>query len=82
MDVNPGDRANPCRGELEPVSAEPDPKKGYIIISKCKRCGEIRRCKSAHEADVQPDDIRLIIDLTARLVDTSDGGRTGKRKWG
>ncbi|MBE6585177.1 MAG: RNHCP domain-containing protein [Ruminococcaceae bacterium] len=79
VDINPGDRANPCRGELEPVSAEPDPKKGYIIISRCRKCGELRRCKAAHEADVQPDDIRLIIDLTVRPVVTSEGGKSGKR---
>jgi hypothetical protein len=28
VDVNPGDRANPCGGPLEPVSAVPDPKRG------------------------------------------------------
>ena len=51
---------------LEPISAEPDPKKGDIIISKCTKCGEIRRCRAAHEAKVQPDDLMLIIRLTAR----------------
>ena len=66
VDINPGDRANPCGGDLEPISAEPDPKKGYIIISKCTKCGEIRRCRAAHEAKVQPDDLMLIIKLTAR----------------
>ena len=64
LDINPGDRASDCGGLLEPVSALPDPKKGYIIISKCRRCGEIRRNKSAHEASVQPDDINKIIALT------------------
>ena len=66
VDINPGDRANPCGGDLEPISAEPYPKKGYIIISKCTKCGEIRRCRAAHEARVQPDDLMLIIKLTAR----------------
>ncbi len=65
VDINPGDRANPCRGLLRPIAAEPDAKKGYIIIQKCDKCGEIRRNKAAHEAKVQPDDIRLIIALTA-----------------
>ena len=66
VDINPGDRANPCGGDLEPISAEPDPKKGYVIISTCQKCGEIRRCRAAHEAKVQPDDLMLIIKLTAR----------------
>ena len=66
VDINPGDRANPCGGELEPITAIPDPKKGYIIVTRCRKCGETRRCRAAHEAKVQPDNLRLIIALTAR----------------
>ena len=65
VDVNPGDRANPCRGLLRAVAAITDPKKGYIIIHKCEKCGKLLRNRAAHDADVQPDDIRLIIKLTA-----------------
>ena len=50
---------------MKPVAALPDPKKGYIIIHECTVCGARRRNKAAHEAKVQPDDIRLIISLTA-----------------
>ena len=64
VDINPGDRASECRGLMEPISAEPDPKKGYVIIHKCTKCGEIHRNRAAHEAKVQPDDIKLIIKLT------------------
>ena len=31
---------------------------------KCKKCGAIRRNRTAHEAKIQPDDLRLIIRLT------------------
>ena len=65
MDVNPGDRANECRGILRAVGAMPDPKKGYIIIHRCEKCGKTVRNKAAHEAKVQPDDMDLIIKLTA-----------------
>ena len=65
VDINPGDRANPCRGILRPISAEPDPKKGYVIITRCDKCGGISRNKAAHEAKVQPDDLDFIIKLTA-----------------
>ena len=68
IDVNPGDRANTCLGILEPVSALPDAKKGYIIIHRCKKCGELRRNKAAYNVEIQPDDIKLIIALTARSV--------------
>ena len=64
VDINPGDRANECRGILRPIAAEPDAKKGYILIQKCDKCGEIRRNRAAHDARVQPDDMRLIIALT------------------
>lgn len=68
LDVNPGDRASDCGGLLEPVSAVPDPKKGFIIIHRCTKCGEIRRNKAAHEAKNQPDDMKLIIALTAKQI--------------
>ena len=64
LDINPGDRASDCGGLLEPVRVETDPKKGYIIVSKCLKCGETRRNKAATEASVQPDDIDKIIKLT------------------
>ena len=65
MDVNPGDRANPCKGAMEPIRTEPDPKKGYVIYHRCTKCGEIHRNRAAHEAKEQPDNLRLIIRLTA-----------------
>lgn len=65
LDINPGDRENSCGGLMEPVKVEPDPRRGYIIIHKCKKCGEIKRNKAAHEAKHQPDDINLLISLTA-----------------
>ncbi len=65
VDINPGDRQNPCGGILRPVGAQPDPKRGYIIIHRCERCGETVRNKAAHEAKIQPDDTDLIIKLTA-----------------
>ncbi len=60
VDVNPGDRSCDCGGEMEPLRAEPDPKKGYIITHRCKSCGATRRCKAAAD-----DDVKLIIKLTA-----------------
>ena len=67
VDVNPGDRANTCGGQMEPIRTEPDPKKGFVIVHRCTRCGEIHRNRAAHEAKVQPDDKRLLIRLTAGI---------------
>ena len=63
VDINPGDRANPCRGLLRPVRTEPDPKKEFVVIHRCEKCGEIRRNKAALKGDV-PDDRALLIKLT------------------
>ena len=65
VDINPGDRANPCLGILRPVQVLPDPRKGYIILHKCTGCGEIHRNKAAHEAKVQPDNLKFLIKLTS-----------------
>ena len=50
---------------MEPVRVEPDPRKGYVIVHRCLRCGAIRRNRAAHEAKVQPDNRQLLIRLTA-----------------
>ena len=69
LDVNPGDRANDCHGNLVPVKATLDSKKGFVIIYKCDKCGEIHRNRAANEAKVQPDNVNLIIKLTSAEVD-------------
>lgn len=61
VDINPGDRAEDCHGDLEPISVELSSKKGYVIIYKCKKCGTIRKNKAADD-----DDMDLIIKLTAK----------------
>ncbi len=65
LDINPGDRASECGGELEPIRVEPDARRGYVIVHRCAKCGEIHRCRAAHMAKTQPDDIKLLIKLTA-----------------
>ncbi len=59
VEINPGYREETCQGILEPIRVEPDSKKGYIIIFKCKKCGAIRRNKAAKD-----DNIDLLIKLT------------------
>ena len=60
VDKNPGDREELCHGILEPIGLEIDSKKGYVIIFKCKKCGQIRKNKAAED-----DDMDLIIKLSA-----------------
>lgn len=65
VDIMPGDRANSCRGILDPVRVELSAKKGYVIVYRCRRCGEIKRNRAANDARVQPDDLDRLIKLTA-----------------
>ena len=51
VDINPGDRSEDCKGLLEPVGMMPDSKKGYVIIFKCKKCGN--KIKSSEKVPVK-----------------------------
>lgn len=61
VDVNPGDRQEKCHGLLEPIGLEMSNRKGYVIIFKCKKCGAIRKNKSAED-----DNMELLIKLSAK----------------
>lgn len=64
VDVNPGDRANPCGGVLEPVGVEQG-KRGWVIVHRCRDCGEVRRNRAALDDPGVSDDYDLIIELSA-----------------
>ena len=61
IDIMPGDRQNTCLGLQEPIAIENNPKKGYVIVFKCKKCGAIRKNKAAED-----DNIDLIIELSSK----------------
>lgn len=63
LDINPGDRASDCGGLLVPIHAEISAKKGYVIVHKCEKCGEIHKNKAAND-----DNVSLIIKLTATEI--------------
>src|SRR5690606_12317296 len=71
VDVNPGDRANDCGGVMEPVGAELTGKKGWVIVHRCRRCGEVRRNKAAPDDPRQPDDLSVL----ARVASSGFPGR-------
>ncbi len=64
VDVNPGDRASDCGGVLEPMSVDYSGKKGWIIVSRCDRCGATRRNRAALDDPAAPDDYDLLIALS------------------
>ena len=67
VDVMPGDRANDCGGIMEPIRVETDPRKGYIILHRCRKCGAVGRNRAAYGPGFtgQTDDLKKLIALTA-----------------
>ncbi|MCA9386641.1 RNHCP domain-containing protein [Candidatus Dojkabacteria bacterium] len=54
VDINPGDRANKCKGILKPIGIKNTNRKEQIVF-KCEKCGEEVNCITA------PDDIREVV---------------------
>ena len=50
-------------GDLEPIGLEMNSKKGYVIYFKCKKCGKIRKNKTAED-----DNMDLIIKLSSNQI--------------
>lgn len=58
VDINPGDREADCGGLMEATSLEL--KNGeYILVQRCKKCGHIRKNKTAPE-----DNFEAILTLS------------------
>lgn len=58
VDINPGDRANNCKGLLEPIGIEKF-KDSYKIIYKCKKCNKLHKNIIAYD-----DNMDIIIELS------------------
>ena len=57
VDINPGDRANQCKGILKPIGIDKF-KDTYKIVYKCDKCNELHRNVMAND-----DDFDKIIDV-------------------
>jgi hypothetical protein len=71
VDILPGDRANECGGLLEPVGVVTDARKGYVIVHRCQRCGEVRRNRATLDDPACPDDFDVLIEFAGRPVPDS-----------
>lgn len=60
VDVNPGDRAEICKGMMEPVGVEVRGGE-YTLLHRCQKCGFERKNKSA-----QVDDFDAIVALSRK----------------
>ncbi len=66
VDIFPGDRANTCRGSLQPIGYELHSKKGLMIQFRCRSCGEVTRNIALTDDKYQSDNYDLILSLTPR----------------
>lgn len=64
VDIIPGDRAQACDGLMEPIRIRHHSNKGYQIIHKCLRCGEIKVNRVAQDT-IQPDDFDVLVKLNS-----------------
>ncbi len=51
VDINPGDRLNPCKGLLKPIQIEKF-KDTYKIVYKCDKCNELHKNIIAKDDDM------------------------------
>lgn len=68
VDVNPGDRANKCRGMMRPIGIYTHTRKQYVILHQCVQCGERVRAKAILQDDNAADDFNLIIELAGKPI--------------
>lgn len=62
VDVNPGDRQEPCGGLMEPVGLILEKGK-YVITQRCRLCGQVRKNHAAEN-----DSTEAFIKLSETLV--------------
>lgn len=63
LDVFPGDRAADCRGIMKPVRIEYHTKKGYQVVHKCTKCGQLSKNILQNDAVVQSDNQEIVLRL-------------------
>jgi hypothetical protein len=61
VDINPGDRAENCRGMMAPIRALHN-RKNFVLYYKCLKCGVNKRVNASAE-----DNNKLLLSLTASV---------------
>ncbi len=60
VDINPGDRAEACGGQMTPIRIE-GTAEAYRIVHRCRKCGVERAVKVSSD-----DDEKAILDCAQR----------------
>lgn len=51
VDLEPGDRANPCGGPMAPIALDQHSAKGHMIVHRWLQCGYVGRNRVADQSD-------------------------------
>lgn len=68
VDINPGDRANPCQGMMRPIGIYTHTKKTYIILHQCMKCGTRVKAKAVLADEGTVDDFNIIVELAGKPI--------------
>lgn len=68
VDINPGDRANPCKGMMRPIGIYTHTKKSYVILHECTRCRARVKSKAILADKNAVDDFDLILELSGSPI--------------
>ncbi len=63
VDISPGDRAEDCKGMMEPIRVEKEGRE-YTIIHKCSKCGKELPNKTTKE-----DNFDMLVQISANNLD-------------
>ena len=66
VDIFPGDRLESCFGLMEPVEILKGKRDEFIIIHKCKKCGEISKDKFREGIDDFDNFLILMNDINSK----------------
>lgn len=72
VDVNPGDRANSCKGMMRPVGIYTHTKKSYIILHQCTRCGGRVKAKAIISDKNTSDDFEIILKISGNPINENE----------
>ncbi|MBT3181914.1 MAG: RNHCP domain-containing protein [Deltaproteobacteria bacterium] len=69
VDINPGDRANTCKGLMKPIGVYTHAKKEYVILHQCQKCGGRVKAKAILGDGNASDNFDIILKLSSMPID-------------
>lgn len=66
VDIFPGDRLGSCGGLMEPIEIINGKKGKYVILHKCKKCGELSKDKFREGVDNFDNLLEIVKEINKR----------------